>query len=614
MSRVLSILFFVSCFSFVINAQTNTEYFGTGQSVGISVSSSNNQLNGNATNSLSGTELIPDYAGAARFLGQATLGANEADIQNVLNLGIDEWLNQQISMPITTDYEQTFRNMYNEILSMMQTTLGAVDSARRDEHVPFVFYQKAFTDDDALRQKVAFALSQIFVVSINGTIGDRAFGISSYYDVLYNGAFSNFRDLLQNVSLHPIMGIYLSHFKNEKADPVAGTLPDENYAREVMQLFTIGLFELNNDGSLKLDVNGEPIPTYDIEDVQELAKVFTGFSGGDYDYDFKPQYTPGNPLVFQKNFSHYDLTVPMFMHEDYHDTGTKILPDGTVIPAGQTGMQDVNMTLDWLFNHPNVGPFIGYRLIQQLVKSNPTPEYVNRVASAFNNDGNGVRGNMEAVVRAILIDPEARDCAFISDPKGGKLLQPMERMMNLFKALNITTPSGRYWFRDYSEIYGKVEQAYLFSPTVFNFFSPFFADSEFVGPNDMVSPEFQLLHSTSGIHYLNMIEDMIKVRPFKNKSGINDNPDNPRVVNNTADYPTLDFTPLTTLYANNGITALIDHLDLYLCRGQLQASVRAHILDNYNQNISNGTNLDNQEIVEDVLYFIMISPSYVILK
>jgi len=600
--------------NFCIHAQTYPDHFGTGNDVGVMVTSSPEQGTNEASHTLNGTGLFPDMVGASRFLAQTQLGYKEADIQNVISLGIDAWLDQQISMPITVDYEQTYRNIHDDIISMMNASLGAADSARRDEHIPFVFYQKAFTDDDGLRQKIAFALSQIFVVSINGTIGDRGFGLSSYYDVLYNGAFGNFRDLLFNVSSHPIMGIYLSHFKNEKANPVEGTLPDENYAREIMQLFTIGLFELNNDGSLKLDANGAPIPTYDIEDVQEMAKVFTGFSGGDWDYVSHTQYTPGDPLLFQKNFNHYDLTVPMYMHDDHHDTGTKILPDGTIIPAGQTGMQDVNMAIDWLFNHPNVGPFIGYRLIQQLVKSNPTPEYVNRVATAFSNDGNGVRGNMEAVVRAILTDPEARDCAFITAPRAGKLLQPIERMMNLFYALNISTPSGRYWFRDYGEIYDKVEQSYLYSPTVFNFFSPFFADGEFVAPNDMVSPEFQLLHSTSSIHYLNMAEDMIKVRPFKNKTGINDNPNNPRVVNNSPDNPTLDFTPLTTLFAESGLTALIDHLDLYLCRGQLGTSTKAHIENNIAQNLANGTNMSDLEVVEDVLYYIMISPSYVILK
>ncbi len=595
-------------------AQTYQDHFGKGNTVGVTVTSSAEEGTDEANHTLNGTGFFPDMAGAARFLAQAQLGYSEADIQNVMSIGIQDWLDQQISMTASADYEQTYRDIQDEIITMMHDSLGAADSSRRDEHIPFVFYQKAFTDDDALRQKIAFAYSQIFVISINGTLGDKGFGITSYYDVLYNGAFGNFRDLLYNISLHPIMGIYLSHFNNEKANPTEGTLPDENYAREIMQLFSIGLFELNNDGSRKLDENGESIPTYDIGDIQEMAKVFTGLSGGDYDYVSHPQYTPGEPLVFSKNYGHYDLTVPMMMYDEYHSTGTKILPDGTIIPAGQTGMQDVNMAIDWLFNHPNVGPFIGYRLIQQLVKSNPSPEYVNRVAAAFNNDGHGTRGNMEAVIRTILTDPEARDCAYIDDPRAGKLLQPIERVMNLFYAFDISSPSGRFWFRDYGEIYDRVEQSYLYSPTVFNFFSPFFVESNFVAPNDMVSPEFQLLHSTSGIHYLNMVEDMIEIRPFKNKTGINDNPSNPRVVNNSADVPSLDFSPLVTIYVNNGITALIDHLDLYLCRGQLSASTKAHIEDNINQNLADGTNLDDLEIVEDVLYYIMISPNYVILK
>lgn len=615
MNRILYVVLgFSMSLAFNSYAQTNTEYFGTGQSVGVTVSASSSQTNDQAINSLSGTELMLDYVGAARFLAQATLGANEADIQNVINVGIDAWLDQQIAIPITTTYEQMYRSIHDEVIARVGAVHGAAntDSLRRNEYIPFTFYQKAFTEEDALRQKVAFALSQIFVVSLNSNINNRGFGFSSYHDVLYTGAFGNFRDLLYNVSLHPMMGVYLSHFKNEKENPVAGTLPDENYAREIMQLFTIGLFELKNDGSLKLDTNGDAIPTYDIEDVQELAKVFTGFSGGAWDFILKPEHYPGEPLTFNKGLNHYDLTVSMYMHEDRHDISTKTLPDGTIIPANQTGLQDVNMVIDWLFNHPNVGPFIATRLIQQLVKSNPTPEYINRVASAFNNDGTGTRGNLEYVIRAILTDPEARDCAFITDPKAGKLLQPMERMMNLFKALDISTPSGEYWFKDHAHIYEDVEQSFLFAPSVFNFYSPFFAEAEFVAPNDMVSPEFELLNSTSGLHYVNLIEDAIKIRPFKNKTGVN--PSIPRLANQDSDYPTLDFSTEVNIYTSQGLTALIDHLDLYLCRGQLQPSVKNLIINNINQNIANGTNLDDLEIVEDVLYYVMMSPNYVILK
>ena len=301
------------------------------------------------------------------------------------------------------------------------------------------------------------------------------------------------------------MGIYLSHFKNEKEDPEEGTLPDENYAREIMQLFTIGLLEMNNDGSLKLEEQGNTIPTYDITDVQELAKVFTGFSGGAWDLVKVPS-NAGKPLTFNKGLNHYDLTVPMMMHEDRHDVGPKIMIDGSILPPNQTGLQDVNDAIDVLFHHPNVAPFFAIRLIQQLVKSNPSPEYINRVAMVFNDNGNGVRGDLEAVFKAVLTDPEARDCEWIDHPAAGRLLQPIERTVQLMKAFDVSVPSNLYWLRDRTLMYGKLEQAFLYAPSVFNFFTPFYAENEFVAPNDMVSPEFQLLNATSTIHYLNEIE------------------------------------------------------------------------------------------------------------
>ncbi len=593
-------------------SQTNSDYFGTGQGVGVSTSSSGSQNNGAASNTLSGTELIPDYIGAARFLAQAQLGSNETDIQNVMNIGIDAWIDQEIAMPYTP-YAQKLEDIYLEIINNMETIYGVgnADYDPKNLYMSFAFYDKALTEEDDFRQRIAFALGQIFVISYNGGINNFANGYINYYDLLYEGAFGNYRDLLYNISLNPGMGRYLSHMKNEKADPNSGILPDENYAREIMQLFSIGLFELNNDGTLKLDTNGEAIPTYDIVDIQEMAKIFTGLSGGAFNTEIYPQLAGQTP-TFGSNVNFFDYSVPMVMYENKHETSAKILPDGTVIPANQAGMQDINDAIDWLFNHPNVGPFIGYRLIQQLVKSNPTPEYVNRVASAFNNDGNGVRGNMEAVYRAILTDPEARDCAWIDDPKTGKMIQPIERILQLYKAFDITSPSNKYWFSDSGLVYTYIEQAFLFAPSVFNFFSPFYAESEFVAPNNMVSPEFQILHSTSGIYYINLVETGIKVAPNVNLTGINQN--QPKVSQNPGDTPTLDFTDEINIYNSQGLSALVDHIDLLLCRGQLQASTKAIIEDNINQNIVNTPGYTASSIVHDVIYYTMMSPSYVILK
>lgn len=596
-----------------LNAQTNTDYFGAGQNVGVSISSSGNQANSEAANTFSGTELIPDYAGAARFLAQAQLGYSEVDIQNVINIGIDEWIDQEIAKPYTP-YYQKLTDIYLEIISNMEAIYGVGNANydRKNAYISLAFYDKALTENDNLRQKIAFALSQIFVISYNGGINNFAHAYINYYDILYHGAFGNYRDLLYNITMNPAMGTYLSHMKNQKADPVEGTLPDENFAREIMQLFSIGLFELNNDGSLKLDANGETIPTYNIEDVQEMAKVFTGLSGGGFDTTFYPQ-TVGQTLNFGSNSNLFDYSIPMIMYDNKHETSAKTLPDGTVIPANQTGMEDINDAIDWLYNHPNVGPFIGTRLIQQLVKSNPTPAYINRVASAFNNDGNGVRGNMETVVRAVLTDPEARDCNFITDSRNGKMLQPLERILQLYKAFDISTPSGKYWFSDNATVYNYIEQAFLFAPSVFNFFSPFYAEGEYVAPNNMVSPEFQVLHSTSGIYYINLIETGLKVAPNVNLTAIGAN--QPSITQNNSDLPTLDFSDEINIYNTQGLSALINHVDLLLCRGELQAITKAIIEDNINQNLANNTpNFSVETIVHDVIYYTMMSPNYVILK
>ncbi len=615
MIRLKTVLLSVClCLPLTTYTQVYNDYFGGGHNIGVTVSSSDAQ-GGNdvGSNTLSGTDLIPDLIGASRFLSQASLGATYEDIEYVAQIGIESWIDEQINLAASS-YLNTYKNIYNTALTDIYAVYGAAtDSTRKMEYLSYSFYHKTFADSDVLRQKLAFALSQIFVVSgLNSDIDDRGYGLSSYYDLLYEGAFGNFRDMLGNVSLHPVMGVYLSHFQNRKADPVAETLPDENFAREIMQLFTIGLYELNNDGSHKLDADGNSIPTYDIVDIQELAKVFTGLSGGDWDLELRPD-NAGDPLVFWKGYKHYDFTVPMAMYEDFHETESKTMIDDSVIPAGQPGMQDVNDALDVLFNHPNVGPFISIRLIQQLVKSNPSPAYINRVASVFNNNGQGVRGDMEAVIKAILLDPEARDCEWIDNIQAGKLLQPIERLTNLCIAFDVQTPSGRIWFRDYSELLGTVEQSFLMSPTVFNFFTPFYAESEYVAPNNMVSPEFQILHSTSGIHYINMIEDGIKDRPFKNRTMVN--PNNENLTTNSDDEPFLDFSDEILIYDTNGLEALIDHLDLIICRGQLSADVRSIIINSINEfETSVGGNLPSQDVVQDVLYFMMMSPSYVILK
>jgi len=277
-------------------------------------------------------------------------------------------------------------------------------------------------------------------------------------------------------------------------------------------------------------------------------------------------------------------------------------------------LQDVNNAIDVLFNHPNIAPFISIRLIQQLVKSNPSPAYVSRISDVFNNNGQGVRGDLKAVVKAILIDPEARNCDLIDTPQTGKLLQPIERLTNLFLAFDVSTPSGKIWFRDENKPGKAIEQAFLAAPSVFNFFSPFYAEKEFVQPADMVSPEFQILNATSGIHYLNAIEKAIKNRPFLNRTIANDS--GLGLTNNSEDEPILDFTDEIDLLNTQGISALLDRLNLLLCRGQLSAAAKSTIentITQYQTTLS-ASNYPPKRAVQDAIYFIMISPNYMILK
>jgi len=582
-------------------AQTYPDHFGTGQYVGVSVSSSDEDADNSALNSVNGTGLTPDLVGAARFLAQATMGYNYEQIEYVNQTGIDTWLEEQFETPMVS-YAETYRMIYDSALAIIPE-----NDSEKNEYLSYTFYEMLVKQPDFLRHKIAFALSQILVISpTTSNLGGRGFGNSDYYDILYQGAFGNYRDMLYDVTLHASMGVYLSIFQNRKADFALGTYPDENYAREIMQLFTIGLLELNNDGTKKLDANGNFIPTYNIKDVQELSKVFTGFACGATTNGSEPSFTKGKGAT--------DFTVPMTMYDGYHDTGEKKMIDGTILPSGQTGLQDVNNAIDVLFNHPNIAPFISIRLIQQLVKSNPSPAYVSRISDVFNNNGQGVRGDLKAVVKAILIDPEARNCDLIDTPQTGKLLQPIERLTNLFLAFDVSTPSGKIWFRDENKPGKAIEQAFLAAPSVFNFFSPFYAEKEFVQPADMVSPEFQILNATSGIHYLNAIEKAIKNRPFLNRTIANDS--GLGLTNNSEDEPILDFTDEIDLLNTQGISALLDRLNLLLCRGQLSAAAKSTIentITQYQTTLS-ASNYPPKRAVQDAIYFIMISPNYMILK
>ena len=431
---------------------------------------------------------------AARFLAQASFGATDSSIDEVLARGYSGWIDDQFARP------QTMHRTYVE-QAIAAGDPAAAERTYRD-HVMDTFWKQAITGADQLRQRMAFALSQIFVVSqANADVSNRPRGLASYLDMLGAHAFGNFRSLLESVSLHPIMGLYLSALRNQKEDAATGRVPDENYAREVMQLFAIGLYQLNPDATPKLDGGGTTIPTYGNADVQGLAKVFTGWSWAGPDKT-GTRFFGGTPDPDR------DVT-PMQAYPQYHSTSAKAFL-GTTIPAGTAAEPSLKIALDALFNHPNTAPFFSRQLIQRFVTSNPSPAYVGRVAAAFADNGQGVRGDMKAVIRAMLLDTEARSKASPEQPGWGKLREPVVRLASWARAFAAASASGNYMIRNVADPSTALGQNPLRSASVFNFYRP-----GYVPPNTamatagLVAPEFQITGETSVAGYLNFMRNVV---------------------------------------------------------------------------------------------------------
>ena len=530
---------------------------------------------------------------ASRFLSQATLGADMATIQKVADQGIQAWIEEQQALPPTQMLE-SLKDVYAEVIEWYLANGGDPEeiSGRPSWTIfNYTWWENHMKGEDLLRQKVALALSEILVISFNSNLSDAGYGLADYYDVMLRNAFGNYEDILNEVSLHPCMGYYLSHLNNPREIPEENIHSDENYAREIMQLFSVGLYELNQDGSRKVDDQGKWISTYDQADIKELAKVFTGLGVGD---------VIENPWTDQPYFGLdiyiADMTKPMIMYEEWHQPGTKTMLDGYVIPEGQTGMQDIRDAVHQLFLHPNVGPFIGKQLIQRLVTSNPSPDYISRVAAVFADNGQGQRGDMGAVVKAILLDPEARTCAALEDQAFGKLREPFARYTHFTKALPMEQYYGRYWNVAYG-FYEATNQIPLASRTVFNFFLP---DYQPIGPisdNQLVGPEFQLHNSRTSVEYINQVNDWA-VWGYIMDDWEDDNP-----------YVTYNIDELLGLARDPEV--LVNRLDVLFTHGMLSERTRQIIKDAVSPMIDGNYREDRVRLA---LYLMMISPDYAIMK
>jgi len=472
-------------------------------------------------------------AEAYQLLNQATFGATDAEAQRVIDMGLEAWVDDQLQKPASLQLPHLQSLPRPQFLFQLQP--DRVDT----------WFRNALHGNDQLRQRVAFALSEIMVVSQLGALNNATYSLADYYDVLVRNAFGNYRDLIEEVTLHPAMGVYLSMLGNERPNPELNIRPDENYARELMQLFSIGLVELNPDGSQKLDAQNRPIPTYDQSVIEGFAHVYTGWT-----YAGAPGFRQARP-------NDANQTVPMQLYPAFHDTGPKQLLGSTIIPADQTGNVDLVNALDNIFNHPNVAPFVSSRLIQRLVTSNPSPGYVSRVASVFENNGSGVRGDLGAVVKTILMDEEARPEMRMEID--GKLKEPILRLTQLWRTYNATSASGRY---PLVASYILLCQGPLQSPSVFNFFSPSYGPAGEIRDSSLVAPEFEIVNE-----YLNTLITNFMFQLIFILNSTNDALDEDDVF--------INFEQEMAVAAD--IDALIDMVTGKLLAGQISDTLRTEI-------------------------------------
>lgn len=492
-------------------------------------------------------------AESSRFLGKATFGATSTAITDLTGANVSDWMRAEFEKPAT----KYLPSMLAEIEALPDTSAPVERPPARSISDGFV--EAAIIGDDQLRQRMVLALSEIIVVSYFGDIKNYPAIMAEYMDVLSDNAFGNYRDLLEEITYTPAMGFYLTYIANQKGDPDTGRVPDENYARELLQLFTIGLTELNMDGTEILDAKGQAKETYDNTDITGLAKVFTGLSWDHGDFFNTRGRLP----------SAYG---PMKIYPQHHSNLEKTFLDFT-IPANTDGEASIDMALDAVFAHPNVAPFVSRQLIQRFVSSNPDPAYVERVATAFEEGayvlpdglsvGTGQRGDLKATIAAVLLDKDAlRDPAMVS-ADSGKIREPFIRFVNWARAFNETTPD----VRDEKILIdmSTMGQHPFNSPSVFNFFRPgYVASNTETGAAGLTAPELQVINESSAIAYVNFINAFI-YDTSPNLSGDKDG-------GVKADYSA------ELAIADDG-QALIDRLDLLLTGNSLGAETRARMLE-----------------------------------
>lgn len=647
----------------------------------LSVSDGMKTVENSFTLTVVGHQAVTD-AMAHRLLLQTTYGPTLSDIQQVKQLGIVQWIDNQLAIGSAynnnNDGWKTHLQRTQEIAIHAEPDTNWMDSgvfneASGDNSVKDYqmaawwgnalgssAVQSSRIGSDQLRQRTAYALSQLLVVSDSASIlGQRGEALAAYYDLLVKHAFGNYRTLLGVIARSPGMGVYLSHQGNSKANPLTGTRPDENFAREVIQLFTVGLHELNLDGSPNRDGNSSSypdsgsdlVPTYTQTDIEELAKVMTGWDLANNDRFGRLHQRDG------------DYTHSMVFHPSQHEDEAAEGGDGNVTVLGQTfplnsgtDHSGLDQALNILFNHPNMAPYVSRHLIQRLVTSNPSSDYVARVSRIFNDNGNGIKGDLKAVIRAILLDPEARDNSYLINPAYGKSKEPLLAITQLLRAIHTTPLNGWisqngvsmndvFWFRIPQHYLG---QGPMRSPSVFNFYSPNHVPRDnFFTTRQLVGPEFQIQTDQMLIEYNNLVFSLLEsyeknriisaggksLSEFAATKGqyspicLLTNLDTELTLfeqalegDNNRDFISINDDTLDSdgdTPKVNAIDTLLDHLDLLLLGRQMTPEFKSGLKHYLTASAGTNTNDEFDEarrLIRDAITLIVTSSSYMIQK
>jgi len=528
-------------------------------------------------------------AEAVRFLNKATFGANEASINRLLALGYEAWLDEQL------DQNSTLHTPFYQEAIVERASVGIEGASQLCAAKMDAWWNGAIKGNDQVRQRMAFALSQIFVIGDAGCNTNRIHGFINYYDILIKNAFGSYRQLIEDVTLNPVMGDWLS-LRGSNASPIYGNSADENYAREVMQLFSIGVYELNLDGSLKLN-NGKPIETYDNNTITNIARALTGWQRDDsYDYWNNVLY----PMV------PWAGTSPLVL---WHDWGEKTILSDVYIPAGGNVIEDTKVVLDTIAAHDNVAPFISKQLIQRFVTSNPSPEYIARVATVFNDNGSGVKGDLGAVIKAILLDTESLNSHENND--GGKMKEPLLMVSQIWRAFNAQSPIKYIRFMHADRDLG---QRPMGADTVFNFYRPDYAPIGGIADKGLVAPEIYLLNDYQLLTFYPKLEDILNSTITLDPEDIIDGKYNSAFNINLQ----LNLTTAKSLATNT--SALMDYFNEILFGGLMTDGLRNLVIDYIENDVVYAIDeiIDSdawrERKVEEALIILGVSPEFMVQK